>query len=188
MSELKPCPVEWRKIKGWPYSVSDDGQVRNDRNGRVLKTHKMSKGYVSVSLHKEGDHQQRTVHRLVAEAFIPNPEQKPQVNHKDGNKDNNHASNLEWATNSENQLHCCYVLGKMPSAENLANMRAKAFEVNRKPVLCVETGLVYESVRAAAKAVGVSRFAVSNVVRGIQHTAAGYHWEFVLRVGEGEKG
>ena len=114
MPDLKPYQSEWKPIEGWPYSVSDDGHVRNDRTGHILKMHEMNRGYLDVLLCNNGISQNKTVHRLVAEAFIPNPECKPQVNHKDGNKKNNYVSNLEWVTNSENQLHCCHVLGKMP--------------------------------------------------------------------------
>ena len=187
MPDLKPCQSEWKPIEGWPYSVSDDGHVRNDRTGHILKMHEMNRGYLDVLLCNNGISQNKTVHRLVAEAFIPNPECKPQVNHKDGNKKNNHVSNLEWVTNSENQLHCCHVLGKMPSEGSLAKKREMSFEVCRKPVRCIETNIVYESVRAAAKENGVSRFAVSNALRGKQNRAAGLHWEFVSRAGEEDK-
>lgn len=170
---------EWRKIEGWPYSVSNDGHIRNDRTGFVLKMHKMPKGYMKVLLCDKGREQYKTVHRLVAEAFIPNPDGKPQVNHIDGNKQNNHVSNLEWATNSENQLHSWDVLGKKPAEDN---------PINRKPVRCVETGIVYASINDAAKENGVSRYVISGALNGKQQTSAGYHWEFVRRVGEGGEG
>lgn len=167
--------IEWLKIEGWPYSVSNDGHVRNDRTGYVLKMHKMPNGYMKVLLCDKGDELYKTVHRLVAEAFIPNPDGKPQVNHIDGDKQNNRVSNLEWATNSENQLHSWDVLGKTPAVGN---------PFNRKSVRCVETGDIYASAKDAAKSMGVSRSVISDALRGRQHTSAGYHWEYVRRVGD----
>ena len=167
--------IEWRKIEGWPYSVSNDGHVRNDRTGYVLKMHKMPKGYMKVLLCDKGDELYKTVHRLVAEAFIPNPDGKPQVNHIDGDKQNNHVSNLEWVTNSENQLHSWDVLGKTPAVGN---------PFNRKPVRCVETGDIYESAKDAAKSMGVYRSVISDALRGRQKSSAGCRWEYVRRVGD----
>ena len=105
MPDLKPCQSEWKPIEGWPYSVSDDGHVRNDRTGHILKMHEMNRGYLDVLLCNNGISQNKTVHRLVAEAFIPNPECKPQVNHKDGNRLNNNVDNLEWLSLADNIRH-----------------------------------------------------------------------------------
>ena len=83
------------------YKISEDGTITNKHNNRIVKPQINGKGYLRVSI---GGHLQ-FVHRLVANAYVPNPENKPQVNHIDGNKLNNHADNLEWVTNQENRDH-----------------------------------------------------------------------------------
>lgn len=103
----------WRPIKGYEslYEVSNLGRVKslpretNNQYGkeeRILKTEKSIKGYVMVSLRKEGKSKLCSIHRLVAEAFIPNPNNLPCVNHIDEDKTNNRVSNLEWCTHKYN--------------------------------------------------------------------------------------
>lgn len=100
----------WKDIKGFEgiYQISNMGRVKSfkaDPNGRILSI-KNSKGdYLNIVLCHGNKRRSVKVHRLVAEAFIPNPDNKPEVNHKDGNKQNNRVGNLEWATRIENQRH-----------------------------------------------------------------------------------
>lgn len=86
------------------YTIREDGEVRN-RHGHIIAQQESDGGYLRVELWQNAKGRKFLVHRLVAEAFVPNAEGKPQVNHIDGDKTNNTASNLEWVTQSENQLH-----------------------------------------------------------------------------------
>lgn len=96
----------WYPIKGYEslYEVSDQGRVRSLKFGkeRILKPIRNTSGYLQVFLCKNGEKKTYRVHRLVAQTFIPNPHNLPEVNHKDENKENNSVHNLEWCTNKYN--------------------------------------------------------------------------------------
>ena len=99
----------WKDIKGYEgiYQVSDKGRIKSlannkTRKEKILKLRKDKNGYLEVNLHKDNKSITRKVHRLVAEAFISNPYNKPYINHKDCNPSNNNADNLEWCTQKEN--------------------------------------------------------------------------------------
>ena len=95
---------KWKQIPNLPYEISSLGKIRN-LQGKVLKTYIQNSGYEQIKINYQGLHIHKSIHRLVAEAFIPNPLNKEYVNHIDGNKLNNTVDNLEWCTNSENILH-----------------------------------------------------------------------------------
>jgi hypothetical protein len=104
---------------------------------------------------------------LIASAFIPNPENKPHINHKDGNKANNNVENLEWCTPSENERHKVNELGVKQTPPILL-----------KSVICVETNCKYQSIKEAAEQMGVSRKHIGEAASGKRKTASGYHWRF----------
>ena len=102
---------QWKPIERFEnYEVSSLGNVRSLNYGnteeiRALKSRKNKGGYSIINLHKNGKQYTKIIHRLVAQAFIPNPENKKEVNHIDGNKENNAITNLEWCTGKENKQH-----------------------------------------------------------------------------------
>ena len=96
----------WKPIENYEdYSISNFGNVYSSKRTRILKPTNTTKGYIQVHLSKNGKVKNAPIHRLVAKAFIENVDNKPQVNHIDGNKKNNNVTNLEWCTNLENQRH-----------------------------------------------------------------------------------
>ena len=112
---------EWRPIPEYPgYEASSEGRIRSFKSGecRMLKQHSHSKGYLRVSLkHENGKYRCVCSHRFIAKAFIPNPENLPEVNHKNGNKTDNRPENLEWVTSSQNHKHAYDVLRKQSGAK-----------------------------------------------------------------------
>ena len=169
----------WRKIKGFPrYSASRNAEIRNDETGQILKPKKGKNGYLYVNLYPGC--KRVSIHRAVAVAFIPNPENKPEVNHKNGDKLQCSDWNLEWATRSENILHRCRKLGILPSKAKMDALNRAAAKVNKKSVLCTETDVVYESAREAFRHTGVYYGNISKCARGMAKTAGGYHWRFAL--------
>lgn len=119
----------WKDIEGFEgiYKINTFGEVYSFIYNKKLKPYdsksRFHKGYLKVRLYKNGKHYECTIHRLVACMFIENPENKPDVNHKDGNKLNNYVENLEWCTKSENIIHAFktnlkdFSNGKAPSCK-----------------------------------------------------------------------
>lgn len=104
-----PLPVaeaEWREIPDFPeYEVSTEGQIRNKKSGTLRVLDLNSRGYYRIRVQRKGEYHRLMVHRCVAKAFIPNPDNKKIIDHIDGNPRNNKLSNLRWTTHSENMLN-----------------------------------------------------------------------------------
>ena len=146
------------------YAITSCGKVWSYRSQKFLKPFDTGHGYLQVILRKDGQNKHFRIHRLVAEAYIPNPENKEEVNHIDEVRSHNWVGNLEWTTSSENKRHS-------PQTGKL-----KLFTKIR----CVETGVIYSDGQAAADAIGIHRQGIQNVLHGKQKTAGGYHWERVM--------
>lgn len=149
------------------YAVTEQGQVWSYKRNRFLKPYKTSSGYYQVKLQKDGQTKSLRVHRLVAEAFIENTENKPYVNHKDENPLNNNVDNLEWVTAKENNNYGNH------------NARVKATKQNMPQVYCAETDTVYKTAATAAKALGLITYSVNAVCKGNQRTTGGYHFKYI---------
>ena len=166
MSENWADWENWGYVPGYEglYMVSDQGRVFGLRRGRVLHARRRHLGYMDVALSKDGRVTRHFIHRLVALVFVPNPDNKPQINHIDGNRWNARAVNLEWVTASENQRHRFDVLKRGTRRE--------------KAVICTDTGTEYPSIKEAANAVNRSASAVSSCCHKINQTAGGLHFKF----------
>ena len=164
------------------YKITDKGEIYSlfkyktsiisDEWRLVQPVYDKSCGYLIVTLcDGNGKRQNKRVHRLLMEAFVPNPENKAHVNHKDGNKLNNCLSNLEWATPSENARHAANT--------GLCDERRKAQEV---AIIQMDTDFnkvaEHVSLHQAGRDTGIAWQNISKVVRGLRHTAGGYRWKY----------
>lgn len=173
--------IVWSKIKGFDnYSVSNSGLIRNDNRGTIKAQQTDKYGYKTASIYKDGKGHPQRVHRLVADAFLSNPDKKPQINHKDGDKTNNNVNNLEWVTCSENIGHAInkglrhYVPSYGMKGKKNPNAGAKG-----KPVLVKETGEVFSSIIACSKALNIRNRGICDVLKGRQKSHHGYHFEYI---------
>lgn len=172
----------YRPIKDNPrYMVSNRGQITNPRTGELLKPKKNKKtGYLSIQLRKSTNSKckEYLIHRLVAETFCNRETEKHnEVNHKDGNKENNDARNLEWVTRNQNLRHA-YESG------------LRKDDVSAKAVIArdMATGAarVFSSIYEAAKTLGISQGNICMCCKGKRPYANGYFWEYQTLIQEGE--
>lgn len=132
----------WKDVEGYGgcYQISNHGNAKSFRQcryGKLLKFGLTSSGYPAISPHKDKKQKTMAIHRIVAKSFIPNPDNKPHVNHKDGNKQNNHVSNLEWVTPKENHAHASKN-GLLACGERQGASKLNSFQVR---VIRKTTGL-----------------------------------------------
>lgn len=176
-----------RDIKGYEniYKVSNYGRVYSIKRKKFLKLRKTQRGYIKVDLHKNGNAKTYRVHRLVAEAFIPNPNNYPEVNHKDENKENNHVNNLEWCTKE-------YNLSYGTRIERLGYKRksCKRKDIkdigSPKEIICTTTNETFICIRRAEEKYKISHSHISACCKG-KRKSAGKHpitgekmiWEYV---------
>ena len=148
----------WKDCKGYEgkYQVSNMGRVWSVRSQKCMTAHSDKDGYLNLILvAKNGKRKNEKVHRLVALAFLDNPQSFPQVNHKDENRANNSVDNLEWCSNLYNVTYS-----------------------KGKTVRCIELNKVFPSSEAAGRELGVSGSNIRKCLSGSRKTAAGYHWEY----------
>lgn len=171
----------WKAIDGYVghYEISNYGRVKSFPTQRrtttiILKPKLTKDGYYETTLNANNKTKYIRTHRLVAQAFIPNLQNKPQVNHKDGNKLNNYVGNLEWVTNQENITHSIAIGLQNPVGHNNSNA---------KPVAQygLDGNLIkrYKCIRYASDETGVRQNNISLVCNGHRKTSGGYIWKFV---------
>ena len=169
------------QLFGGAYEASNDGLIRRTGSDEIRKQFKTGNGYQIINVFVDGKHHTGLVHRLVASAFIPNPDQKKEVNHIDGNKQNNNISNLEWVTPRENIAHARMNGLIKESDAHLESLADGAYGANLKRMKSVRRsdGIVFRSIADAATATGCSRKNVANVANGDYEYARGYGFEWV---------
>lgn len=167
---------EWKNIIGYEglYQVSNLGRVRNSK-GQILTGYVNNKGYQMVHLRTKTTDKLYSIHRLVAIHFISNPDDLPQVNHKNEIKTDNRVSNLEWCTHSYNVNY---------GTRNKRVSKTKRNNTyNTKAVRCVELKKTFPSTREASRKTGIDCSQISAVCNHKKNykTAGGYHWYYIER-------
>lgn len=180
---------QWKEIKGYEgrYEVSNYGNVRSflfyspkrkeyllRKQPRLLRQNNTHDGYKRVALSKEGKMKHITVHRLVAMAFIPNPDNAPAVNHKDEDITNNHVSNLEWCTNKYNSNYGTLrdrIKNRLSANHHLAKQVVQ-MSLDGKDI---ET---FPSTREAARHFGIRSECITRCCQGKYKQAAGFKWRY----------
>ena len=171
------------KILDWipNYIIYSNGTIKNKKTNNFLKGQSNYKNkYCSVNIPTIYGKKRLYIHRLVAEAFLPNPSNKIEVNHKDGNVFNNNLDNLEWVSPKENMKHAQTMLGFTPPSFS-EESRQKAIKKTSKPVIKLDASgrvvNIYNSISEAALENNVSRGTIRNWINDTSKTNE-YHWKY----------
>lgn len=163
--------MEKHTVKDYPlYDITEDGTVINTRTNKALKPIVTKKGYLQVNLSINGNRKACLIHKLVAEAFIPNPDNLPEVDHINTIRSDNRVSNLRWVTRKEN--------------ENNPLTKKHISEASTKKVQVIAESIIdgsitsYESMAEAERLTGIDRRQIGDCCRGRQKTAKGYRWYY----------
>lgn len=180
---------EWLNIAGfYGYQISNTGKVKSlerkvkCKNGyRTVKEHilkqKNLNGYQRVQLCRDGKYKNILVHILVAEAFLPNPDNLPQVNHLDECKNNNNVNNLEWCTREYN---CNFGTRNERISKKLSKVKLGVYNTKlSKPIRCIETNQIFPSTAEIQRKLGFSQGNICNCCNGKRKSAYKFHWEYV---------
>lgn len=160
----------WKDVEGYEglYQVSNFGNLYSSYVKRKLQLSLDKYGYKQVILVKNGVRKRHLLHRMVAQEFIPNHENKPQVNHIDENKTNNTVSNLEWVTSKENINH---------GTRTERQIYTQRIIQKSKLVIC-SNGVIYRSTREASRLLGLDNGSLNKVLKGKRKTVGGYTFKY----------
>lgn len=168
---------QWKEIDNTDYLISNYGEIKNNRTGNLLKQQSNKKGYKLVRVTVNGEKKTFRIHRLVALFYVKNPDNKPQVNHIDGNKNNNRYDNLEWVTNEENTHHAI----TNGLWNNVFKASKRANDIKKTPIIAtnIETDekFIFESMGEAERVIGTRH--INEVIKGIRTQAKGYRFKYL---------
>lgn len=165
----------WKPINGFPkYHVSNQGRIKNIESGRIFTGTQDAFGYMHVRLiNPQGTYTLRKIHRLVAEAFLPNPDNKPIIDHIDGDKTNNALSNLRWVTYSENTIE--YKKRAEANPENKQNQKSRKIAQYTLDGKLVAT---FDKISEITKTLGIGRYGIYCTCYGKLRSNGGFMWRF----------
>lgn len=160
---------KWKQIKEYPnYEVSTLGRIKNKE--KILKAYKTNNGYLHIFLSNKGKQKQFLVHRLVANTFLENPNKLKEVNHIDGNKQNNKVENLEWCTRKQNVHH----FFNSNARKSTKQKRVSQYDLKGNKIES------YKSIRQASRKANIDAHYIIYCCKGLKRTASNFIWKYEI--------